>query len=176
MKKNTLIFILLIISTSTFSQSLSPDYVRLIKKADSLYSKKEYKQSAYTYSAAFKANRWKATTSDRYNSACSWALIGMADSSFFNLQRIATLANYSNYDHIIKDSDLISLHADPRWQPLLLTIKSNKKKLEQNLNKPLAKILSEIFQTDQKSREKYEEAVKKFGANSDHVKLKLVLC
>ncbi len=173
MKKITVILILLIISKLSFSQALSSEYLRLIKKADSLYLKKEYKQSAYMYSAAFKANKWKAATNDRYDAACSWALAGVADSAFFNLQRIATLANYSNYDHISKDPDLTPLHSHPRWQSLLIIIQSNKKKLEQNLNKPLADTLSKILQTDQKCRKRYKETKEKFGANSPQANLVL---
>ncbi len=83
----------------------SQAYYDFIKKADSLYKAKDYKCSAFTYSSAFKTNGWKGLINDRYNAACSWALANYPDSSFFQLNRVATKGNYTNYDHISTDPD-----------------------------------------------------------------------
>lgn len=141
----------------------------LIKKADSLYKAKDFKNSAFTYSEAFKANGWKSTSNNRYNAACSWALANVADSAFYNLNRIARMMNYKNYGHITTDTDLASLHSDARWNPLLVTIKANKDKAEANLNKPLAQQLDSIYVEDQKYRKQLDAIGKQFGWNSKEI-------
>jgi hypothetical protein len=74
---------------------------------------------------------------DRYNAACSWALANYPDSAFFQLNRISSKGNYMNYNAIISDSDLNSLHNDNRWEPILDAIKKNKKNAESNLNQAI---------------------------------------
>ena len=141
-------------------------YTNLVKTADSLYKAKDFHRSALTYSAAFKANGWMAMSDDRYNAACSWALANNSDSSFFQLNRIATKANYTSYAHITTDPDLKSLHNDNRWKPLLDLIKQNNEKSEANLNKPLVAQLDSIHTEDQKYRVQTDEVEKKYGLQS----------
>ena len=127
-------------------------------------------KSADKYSAAFKVNDWKGFSNDRYNAACSWALASVPDSAFFQLDRIATLMNYSNYGHITTDQDLISLYNDSRWKPLLEKVKQNKDKAEVNLNKPLVATLDSIFIEDQKYRQQIDGIEKKYGWESKEMK------
>ena len=138
----------------------------LIKQADSLHKAKEYTKSASTYSEAFKANGWKSTSINRYKAACSWALANVADNAFYNLNRIAGMMNYKNYGQITTDKDLISLHSDSRWNPLLATVKANKDKAEANLNKPLTQQLDSIYVEDQKYRQQISEIKAKYGWDS----------
>jgi hypothetical protein len=170
MKKKVLIFAFIFLTTLTFSQNIPKEYFDLVKKADSLYNAKDFKNSANKYSDAFKANGWKGLSNDRYNAACSWALAAVPDSSFFQLDRIATKANYTNYEHITTDSDLNSLHNDNRWKPLLEKIKQNKEKAEANLNKPLVSILDSIYIEDQKYRQQIDGIEKKYGWESNEMK------
>jgi hypothetical protein len=148
----------------TFSQSSR--YFKLVHQADSLYNAKQFEASAFAYSEAFKVNGWKGTINDRYNAACSWALAGIPDSSFFQLNRIATKANFSNYGHVMMDPDLQSLHSDKRWNTLLEIIRRNKEKAEANLNKPLTAKLDSIYVEDQKYRQQIDEIDKKYGWES----------
>ena len=148
-------------TSSMFAQSA--EYLKLIKKGDSLYNAKEFKMSAEVYSSAFKVNGWKGRSGDRYDAACSWALVNNADSAFFQLNRIATKADFKNYKHITGDTDLNSLHADPRWLPALEIIKQNKEKAEVNLNKPLAAQLDSVYTEDQKYRMQIAGIEKKGG-------------
>lgn len=157
------------ISTFVSGQNIPQEYFDLVKVADSLYKAKQYSKSAVTYSEAFKANSWKAYSPDRYNAACSWALAGSADSSFFQLTRIATKANYIDYGHITTDIDLNSIHDDARWQPLLEIIKRNKEKAEENLNKPLIAMLDSVFTEDQKYRLQIDEIEKTYGWESNEM-------
>lgn len=170
MKKSTslVIFGLLIFNLS-FGQ-YQEKYSELIKEAWSLYQTKDYKQSAEKYSEAFSTERNNAKTSDRYNSACSWALAKEIDSSFIQLFKIAKFGNYKNYNHIIKDSDLSLLHNDKRWNEVLSLVKINKEKLEENFDKPLVATLDTIFQSDQSSRDELEKISEKYGWQSNEIK------
>lgn len=141
-------------------------YKQYAKEADSLYDAKDYLKSAQKFSEAFKINGWKGTSSDRYNAACSWALAGIPDSAFFQLDRIATKSNYTNIGHITNDTDLNSLHDDNRWQPLLAIIKGNKEKEEANLDKTLVAILDTVYIEDQKYRQQINDIESKFGWKS----------
>ncbi len=115
------------LTTLSFGQDIPKEYDALIKKADSLFNQKNYDSSAFAYSEAFKAHGSKALTNHRYNAACAWALAAYPDSSFHNLNILATKDNYSNYAHIATDADFNPLHEDSRWKPLLEIIKQNKK-------------------------------------------------
>lgn len=137
----------------SFAQPPAREYTALIKKADSLYSAKDYKNSAMTYHQAFNTMGGKGYQDDRYNAACSWALAGYPDSAFFNLQRIADKVKYSDYNHLNKDSDLTSLHSDPRWKPLLLQVKQNEEETKGS-NKTLHDLLDSMKTEDQKWRNK----------------------
>ena len=170
MKKTVLIFAFILSTILTFGQNIPQEYFDLVKKADSLYNAKDFKNSANKYSDAFKANGWKGLTNDRYNAACSWALAAVPDSFFFHLDRIATKANYANYGHIATDPDLNSLHNDNRWKPLLEKIKQNKDMAEANLNKPLVAILDSIYVEDQKYRQQIDGIEKKYGWESKEMK------
>jgi len=136
----------------------------------SLYNLKDFKKSADKYSEAFKANAWKGFSNDRYNAACSWAMASVPDSAFFQLNRIANLMNYTNYEHVTTDPDLISLHNDSRWKSLLEKIKQNKDKAEANLNKSLVATLDSIFIEDQTYRKQIDGIEKKYGFESKEMK------
>jgi hypothetical protein len=170
MKQTTLIFAFFLISTLTFGQTIQKAYYELVKAADSLYKVKDFKNSAKKYADAFRSNGWDGLPDDRYNAACSWALAGVQDSAFFQLDRIATKANYTNYGHIATDPDLNLLHNDNRWNPLLEKIKQNRDKLEAKPNKPLAATLDSIFDEDQKYRQQIAGIEKKYGLESKEMK------
>lgn len=169
--KQLIIFLFFSISTTlAMGQNNYQEYDNFIKRADSLYRVKDYKNAALSYSAAFKSIGWIGTQNDRYNAACSWALAGVADSAFFQLNRIATKANFIDYAHITTDADLNSLHQDKRWQPLLQIIKQNKDKTEANYNKPLVAQLDSVYINDQKYRQQIDTIEKKYGWESKEMK------
>ena len=157
---------ILLVGQISFGQNFTNEYSKFISKADSLYTLKEYGKSTAEYTKAFKSNNWKGSVNDRYNASCTWALAKVADSAFYHLNRIATKGNYMDYEHIIKDSDLISLHNDKRWKLVLELIKGNKDKYEKNLNKPLVAKLDSIHDDDQKYRLELSEIQKKYGFES----------
>lgn len=133
MKKIILFLCIVNFTVSIFGQRTPQKYQDLIRIADSLYNAKDFKNSALTYSDAFKANNWKATSNEHYNAACSWALANFPDSAYYNLNYVARIMNYTNSGHIKSDPDLISLHSDVRWESLIETVQTNKKKVFPNL-------------------------------------------
>ncbi len=134
MKKRLFLIVLVASAVSLAAQNIPQKYSALIRKADSLYNAKEFKNSAFAFSDAFKAKDANIASNHRYNAACSWALANYPDSAFHNLNYLATQMNYSNYGHIKSDPDLKSLYADPRWNVLLTTVQTNRKKAIPNLD------------------------------------------
>ena len=127
---NLIYFIFL---ASLLGQTDKNKYDILIRKADSLYQVKDFINSGYAFSDAFKIPGSAITSGHRYNAACSWALANVPDSAFFNLEYISTVMNYTNYGNVKSDPDLISLHHDHRWNPFLETVLDNKKRDFPNL-------------------------------------------
>jgi hypothetical protein len=145
-------------------------YNTKVKEAFDLYEKKQFLGSAQAYSEAFKAIGWKGSQNDRYNAACSWALASVPDTAFFNLFRIAEKMDYANLDHIQRDADLNSLHADGRWPQLIDLVKANKERLEANLDKPLVALLDSIQNEDQDLRVQIDAVEQQYGRDHDEMK------
>ncbi|MGV3539457.1 MAG: TPR end-of-group domain-containing protein, partial [Rufibacter sp.] len=76
------------------------------------YESKEYKASGQLYEQFLKSG--KGTSTDYYNAACSWALAGDKKKAFTYLNQAIT-NGWANKNHLLKDSDLSSLHPDKRW-------------------------------------------------------------
>lgn len=145
------------------------EYNTFIKQAQHLGEHKQYKQAAEAYSKAFVAYGGKGYISDRYDAGCIWALAGNKDSAFFQLNRIATKGNFTNYDHLTSDEDLKSLYDDKRWNELCAQVKQNKERAEANLNRELVAILDTIYRDDQDGRKLLTGTEKQYGANSPEV-------
>lgn len=124
--KQTLTIFLILLSVFSFSQKTAPKaYLELINKAESLFLEKRFKASALAYSSAFKTGKYQIYNFDFYNAGCAWALAGNPDSAFVNLGRIVNAGVYTDYSHITNDFDLVSLHQDKRWLPLVKTVLKN---------------------------------------------------
>jgi len=141
-------------------------YDDLVKSARELYLKKEYKASAIRYSEAFASIGDKGTINDRYNAACSWARANKKDSAFYHLNRVVKSGYYTDLAHISQDSDLLSLHQDPRWSAIIVQVKKSKEKQEEHYDKPLIAKLDTIFERDQGFRRRADSIYKKFGQGS----------
>lgn len=169
MKKLTLLVFCIITLNTLFAQA-PRNYNALIKEALDLYQNKEYLKSGEKFSEAFYTLGDRGRTNDRYNAACSWALANQSDSAFVQLFKIAKNANYTNLDHITKDTDLNSLHEDKRWKEVIDIVKSNKEKAEINYDRPLIAKLDSIYDEDQKYRIELDSIEKKHGRDSKQVK------
>lgn len=167
--KNLFAFLIsLFVAFNAFSQDA--EYSAFVTTADSLYRIQNYRESAIEYSKAFKTFGWKGYLVDRYNAACSWALANEVDSALFQLNIIVKKMNYKDYNDIVTDPDLTSLHSDKRWNELLEQIKSNKEKAEANLDKTLVATLDSIFNDDQNGRQQLKEVEAIYGVDSKELK------
>jgi hypothetical protein len=168
--KNALCFCIILFFALAPCFAQNEIYQAFAHEADSLYNKKEYLKAGETFGKAFAAFEDKGTPNDRYNAACSWALAGQKDSSFYHLFRLARKAGYSNLNHLVADSDLVGLYDDPRWSELRDLVKKNKDAAEVGLDKPLVAILDTIYQEDQKYRQQIDGIDKKYGWDSPQMK------
>lgn len=99
--------------------------LRAIFAADSMadrgqiaYREKRYAESARLYSTAALTPGLPGLASVHYNAACSFALAGDREAAFDQLRRaVATV--WTNTGHLRSDSDLDTLHDDPRWAALV---------------------------------------------------------
>jgi hypothetical protein len=130
----------------------SSEYSKWLATADSLYWKGDYKGSGLAYAKAFRINQGNSHPVNRYNAACAWSRAGIKDSAFLNLERIVTRDHYYRYNQIINDTDLVSLHTDRRWEPLINKIKQNKAAKESKFDKKLMSILDSMSTQDQRVR------------------------
>ncbi|WP_108869393.1 DUF6624 domain-containing protein [Aquimarina aquimarini] len=172
MKKLILITLIGIISSFAFGQKNISEYKSYIKKADSLYEAKDYKNSAIEYQKAFDANDGKAYPNDRYNSACNFVLAGDSEKAFYHLFYLAEhpKIKYKKYNHITTDSHFNSLHNNKKWDKLIQLVKANKYEAEKDLDKSLVAILDTIYREDQTYRKQIREVEQKYGRESEEMK------
>lgn len=132
MKKSLISVCCILVSCLLFGQINSKEYNDLIKRADSLYEAKDFKNSGLTYSLAFNSQHAKPGSGDRHYAASSWALANYPDSSFFQLDLLVNsdYVTITDYLRVSNDNDLTSLHTDKRWQPVLAKILNSAEKHE----------------------------------------------
>lgn len=115
---------IVLVFSSVNAQKDEEGYLKSIAKADSLYKLKDYANAATLYNATFNLNN-RGKVIDRYNAAICWALAAKPDSAFYQLNRIATLGNFGNYDMLLSNPGFASLKNDKRWDPLAKRVKEN---------------------------------------------------
>lgn len=167
-----LIFIVItsFISSKALAQVFPKEYHFYIKAADSFYKIKEYKNSAFQYSEAFKTIGWKAYPNDRFNAACSWALSGIIDSAFYQLEILANKSQYTSYGRLASDPDFYALHTDKRWDAILAKVQQNNYISIPEKYRFLLPKLDSIYVNDQKPRKLSILLEKQYAWNSDAVK------
>ncbi|WP_207432972.1 DUF6624 domain-containing protein [Sabulibacter ruber] len=162
MKKFVYAFFLLLLlgpGQYAFAQTASDAFAR--------YQAKDYKGSGQLYDQFLKTG--KATSTDYYNAACSWALAGDKNKAFTYLNQAVT-KGWENKSHLQKDTDLASLHTDKRWAKLVQDLDAKLAKLEANYNKPLKAQLEKILETDQLYRAMVDSVQKNYGMESQQWK------
>lgn len=88
--------------------------------AQEALKQKQFEQAAAAYVKAFGED---ARNSDSaYNAACAYAQYGATEQAFLWLDK-SLKAGFTDAGHVAEDTDLISLHQDARWQPLLEKMK-----------------------------------------------------
>lgn len=147
-------------------------YAEFKQEAEKFYDSKDYQKSANSYKAAFDQLEGKAYPNDRYNAACSYALAGDIENSFYHLFRLAEdpITKYKNYGHITTDTDLEILYKNKRWDKLIAKVKYNKEEAEKDFDKPLVTILDSIHIEDQSYRRQIGDIEEKYGRDSKEMK------
>jgi len=90
-----------------------------------MYENSNYLGAIKNTLSAFKLHPEQINNGDRYNLACSYSLAENKESAFAQL-RILAEANYDDYDWMLEDKDLESLHSDKRWIEILDIFKKHK--------------------------------------------------
>ncbi len=88
----------------------------LLKKANTAYQSKAYPESAELYKLAIEKGADNA--GEYYNAACSYALAGDKTAAFRFLEG-ALRNGWTNVAHLQRDTDLSSLHDDPKWPAIV---------------------------------------------------------
>ncbi len=140
-------------SIQLWSQVKAPDaYFVWIKSADSLFKIPNYPLAAKHYSQAFKNFEGKGFMSDRYQAACAWAMAGIADSAFFQLEKIVWKGKFDEYFRIVADTNLVSLHTHTRWEPLVTQVRRLHGIIDSLWNPGLYHLIDSMAVEDQKWR------------------------
>jgi hypothetical protein len=84
---------------------------------------------------------------DHYDAACCYAQAGNADAAFAELA-LAIDGGYHNASHLAADTDLTSLHADPRWQQAVARVDAAIAERAQRINTEL----QQLYEQDQADR------------------------
>ena len=135
-----------------------PSYSDYILQADECYSRSDFAGASAAFEKAF-ATGGDVQGSHLYNAACVAALAGQPDVAFQRLnRRLAQDADWYVSDPY-RDSDLASLHTDPRWQTYCDTIAARRDRIEVNYDKPLRQQLQKIAQSDQDVRYAFLSAI-----------------
>jgi carboxyl-terminal processing protease len=115
------IYSLALLGLSTFPalcQDGSPAPTGLLKQAEAAYQAKHFSESAKLYTLAIPLVQELDRAGLEYNLACSQALAGDRAAALDSLDH-AVEDGYTDRKATEADKDLVPLHADPRWQPLL---------------------------------------------------------
>ncbi len=145
-------------------------YSKLINQAWQLYQHEDYEKAGIKYSEAFTALGGKGILSDRYNAACSYALAGKQDSAFAQLFKIVSNGSYTNYEHIVNDEELISLHSDGRWRDIMEWARQNKFNEQAKADTDIVANLEKIYEENRAARFKRNDIVANYGWNSEEMK------
>jgi len=159
----------LVFSGQVFGQFATPEYFDLVNTANSLYKKKAYAKAAMAFSKAFAAFGNKGSADDRFKAACAWAMTDKPDSSFYQLSKLADSGLFYDYERLVGEERLESLHDDLRWNSIVQKIHENRDN-KPELNKSIAKELAQIAKKDSDMRNKVIKLEKKQGSESESVR------
>jgi C-terminal processing protease CtpA/Prc len=99
-------------------QNATSTTFNLTKQAEAAYEAKHFSESAELYIRALPLVQDSDRADLEFNLACSQALAGDRASAFDTLDH-AIEDGYTDRKNTEADADLVSLHTDPRWLPLL---------------------------------------------------------
>lgn len=124
----TLFFLFL--GLTSFSQDLSV----LSNKADSLYNAGKYSEAAPIYRKIGQMTQFKLNKRDMYyNAACCLALVGSTKDALIVLDSAVTVLDYSNVNHMKKDTDLNSIKGTNEFKKLVEFIEKKRPSRSNNI-------------------------------------------
>lgn len=146
-KRNCLAFLLfpLFLGLNCNAQS----YSQMIKQANSLYQKGEYRASLHAFEKAFSISIGSAA--DFYNAACSAALLKNSDTAFLYLSK-AIEAGWEDSEYLKNDGDFNNIRNDQRWPVYLKKLEDRLQERKKSYNLALQNELLSINQDDQTGR------------------------
>jgi hypothetical protein len=116
------------------------------QQAAAAYETKDYQRCADLYLAV-------GTPDALYNAACCQTLAGQRDPAFATLDNVLA-TGFRDAAHLEKDTDLASLHDDPRWVKVVEATKANIAKFEATLKEPaLRREILALRDEDQAARQ-----------------------
>ncbi len=125
MKRLLFSAMILLVCNQTIGQETASAYT-IGKEADNFYFEKNYDAATANYLRVIELSDFKGQKrSAAYNAACCLALQEKTDSAFVLLNK-AIMFGYNNKSHLSTDSDLKSLHRDPKWEKLLDKVPTSK--------------------------------------------------
>ncbi len=147
------------------------EYMNLVQKADTLFQKKHFAESASAYSNAFIFNNQHFSQGDRYNAACAWAKIGQIDSALANL-KVEIKAGFYELNRLKKESSFSQLKKQKDWKTILHDVETNLRTENQKLGKfkSIKPKLENILVLDQKFRKDYYSKLTVLGPEADEIK------
>lgn len=153
------LFLAAVLATPAAAQT---SFYSLRAQANASYDAKKYQEAGKRWEQALRVRGAQPTSADYYNAACNWALAGDATKAFAKLDQ-AIGAGYENKAHLLEDEDLVSLHADSRWQPMLGRLDAAITRAEAHQNKALKTELAEIRESDQRARRQADDLERRLG-------------
>jgi len=120
MKYITLILLCILATFFSIAQNANQFY----RKADSLYTAKEFKSSAIAFNEGIKLQGATAGFNRYISSASSWTMANVSDSAFYVLNMLSQneKLTQSDYKNIESAKELAPLHSDKRWKQLLAAV------------------------------------------------------
>lgn len=141
MKKILKLIILLFLPIITFSQNsdIKSTYSESMKE----YELGHYENAAEKFQIIVDNYKFDdISTTKLYNGVCIFALAKYNKTAINILDYLASNRFYSNYEHIISDTDLNNIHSDTEWNKIIEKVSENKKTQPKRLREKIKSELS----------------------------------
>ncbi len=122
------------VSAQESAVKAAPTLAETRSAAYDAYNSSDFKACAPLFEQVAMAGSGAAAVNEFYNAGCCYARAANKDKAFDMLKH-AIDGGYHKLNHIKFDSDLETLHDDPRWQPLLETIVAQPIRITENITR-----------------------------------------
>jgi len=124
-----------------------PTAREIVTQADVAYEAEDWSECADLYARAADRGSRGIRRHAAYNAACCHAVAGEVDAAFAELDR-AIEARFEDVDLLRRDTDLESLHDDPRWEETVARAEAEAQAYLASINLEVR----ELFREDQSDR------------------------